>query len=151
MTHPDPSRSSRRGYSLVDTLIAAAILGIGVSAAATLTLGMNTQDEISWRVSRGTALLENAATLYGLGLAPATVIDLLPTDPSVTVSFGSPAEETVEGLSMQAVDISATVTTADDTGSWTAGSWTGGGNASPTIRTLTVRAYRSVFQLVPDP
>ena len=52
-----------------DVLIASAILGIGVSAAASLTLTMNTQEDLSWRVTRGLNLAENAAVVFGLGLS----------------------------------------------------------------------------------
>ena len=132
-------------------MIAATIIGIAVSAACSLTLGMNTQDEIAWRASRGTALLENATALYALGLEPATVLNLLPADPNAEVSFGEEAAETIEGLQLQAVDVSVTTTTADDTGSWTARSWTGGGDSTPPTRTTNARVYRSPFQLVPFP
>jgi type II secretory pathway pseudopilin PulG len=145
------SSFSRRGYSLADTLIAAAILGIAVSAASSLSLGMNTQDEIAWRVSRGNALLENACALYGLGLTTAQVSALLPTDPQASVSFGTQASETISGLQLQAVDVTLTIQSTDDTGSWTPGSWTGGGDSSPTSRTATLRVYRSPLQLVPFP
>lgn len=140
---------SCRGYSLADTMVAAAIVGIAVSAACSLTLGMNTQDEIAWRVSRGTCVLENAGALYALGLEPDLAVELLPPDPNAVVSFGEPGAETVSGLEFQAVDVSVTTTTADDTGSWTAGSWSGGGNSTPPQRTTSVRVYRSPVQLVP--
>lgn len=143
--------SRTEGYSLVDTLIAATILGIGLSAACSLTLGMATQDEIAWRVSRGTALLEGASGLYGLGLSTAQVSAVLPRDPQATLTLGTQASETISGLQLQAVDVSVTVTTTDNTGSWTAGRWTGGGNASATQRTNTARVYRSPLQLKPFP
>jgi type II secretory pathway pseudopilin PulG len=142
-------RPGHAGYSLVDTLVAATILGIAVSAACSLTLGMNTQEEISWRVSRGTALLENATALYGLGLEPATVLSLLPTDSVAEVSFGDEAAETISGLQLEAVNVSVTTTTVDDTGSWTARAWTGGGDSSPKVRTTLARVYRAAFQLTP--
>ena len=140
-----------RGYSLADTMVAPTIIGIAVSAACSLTLGINTQEEIAWRVSRGTALLENATALYALGLEPATVLNLLPPDPNAEASFGEEAAETISGLQFQAVDVSVTTTTADDTGSWTPRSWTGGGDSTPPSRATTARVYRSPFQLVPFP
>jgi Tfp pilus assembly protein PilV len=146
-----PRSARRRGYSLADTLVAASILAIGVGAAASLTLSMDTQDEIAWRVSRGTALLEAAATLHGMGLAPGTIAAVLPPDAETALSFGTVEAETVAGLELEAVDVTATTRTTDDTGSWTPGSWTGGGGATPVTRTTTVRAYRSLFQVGPHP
>ena len=144
-------RTSPAGYSLVDTLIAATILSIAVSAGCSLTLGMNTQDEISWRVSRGMTVLENATALYGMGLSPDSVADLLPPDPVAEVEFGTEEEETVSGLELQAVDVTVTTRTVDDTGSWTPGAWTGGGDSTARYRSLTAKVYRSPFQLQAAP
>jgi type II secretory pathway pseudopilin PulG len=141
----------KAGYSLVDTMIAATILAIAVGAACSLTLGMNTEDEIAWRVSRGMTLLDNATALYGLGLSPDTISRVLPTDSLAAVSFGTEASETVSDLQLQAVDVSVTIRTVDDTGSWTPGAWTGGGDASEKARVVTARVYRSSFQLAPAP
>jgi len=135
----------------VDTLVAASILGLAASAAASLTLSMNTQDEIGWRVTRGTALLEGAATLHGLGLSPATISAVLPRDADTSLTFGTPATETVVGLELEGLDITASTRATDDTGSWSPGSWTGGGNATPVTRTTVVRAYRSLFQTGTNP
>lgn len=143
--------AGRGGYSLVDTLIAATILGIALSAACSLTLGMSTQEEIGWRVSRGTALLDGACALYGLGLTTAQAAAVLPTDPQAAVTYGAQASETISGLQMQAVDVSVTITTTNGGTSWTPGAWTGGGDLTARQRTTTLRVYRSPFQLKPFP
>jgi len=140
-----------RGYSLADTMIAAAITWDRGQRRLQLDPRNERSEEIAWRVSRGTSLLENATALYALGLEPATVLNILPADPNAEVTFGEEAAETISGLELQAVDVSVTTTTADDTGSWTAGSWTGGGNSTPPTRTTTAKVYRSPFQLVAVP
>lgn len=149
-----PTLAPRRnaGVCLADVLIASVILTAGVLAAASLAFSMNTQEEISARVARGTAMAESAAALYSLGLAPATVLQLLPTDPILSLSAGTESAETVSGdLNLRFVEFTVTINTVDDVGSWSAGYWTGGGNsASPRQRTLTVRAYRSSHQLRND-
>ena len=65
------------------------------------------------------------------------------------ISFANESTETVNGgLVMQATDVTVTITTIDDVGSWNAGTWTGGGSgAAAKTRSTTVRAYRSPLQL----
>lgn len=145
-----PRRTS--GASLPDVLIASVILGIGALAAASLSFSMITQEEIAARVSRGNAMVENAAELYGLGLNASAVLDLMPTDPCITLSAGTEGTETVgTDLTLRYVEFTATITTVDDVGSWSPGYWTGGGDgAAARTRTVTVRAYRSSHQLRND-
>lgn len=146
-THPF-KRKRNKGYSLADVLVASAILGVGVSAAASLTLTMNTQEDMSWRVTRGLNLAENAAALYGLGLAPSDVIAYLPTDPDTTVTVQvAEANETVQEMSFKSATFRASIQPVRDEGSWSAGKWTGGSQATIPTRTLDLKAYRSNLQI----
>lgn len=71
-------------YTLIEVLVAAALLMIGVAAAAALAVATITQEEINARVARCLNHHEQAARLYQLGLDPAAAVALLPPDPAVT-------------------------------------------------------------------
>lgn len=86
------ARSSSAGYTIVEALVAAAILVIGMAAAASLALTMVSQEEGSARVARAINLQEQAAHLYQLGLSTNTIASILPVDSgvsSITFSFSS--------------------------------------------------------------
>jgi len=74
---------ARRGYTLIEALMASAILMIGVGAAASMSLTMVTQEEINERTVRSMNHLENAASLYRMGVDPADIVALLPADPVI--------------------------------------------------------------------
>lgn len=74
-----PSRRSGAGaYSLIEVLIAAGILLTGIAAVAMMANTMFQQEEANGRITRGLNLQEQAATLWQLGLSPATVTNILP-------------------------------------------------------------------------
>ncbi len=147
---PTPLHRRQNASSLADVLVACVILGMGVAAATSLTLSMNTQEEIAWRVSRGANQLENAAAVFNLGIDASAVPSLLPPDPAVSISAGTEITEDVSGFLLRAATFTATVTSVDDNGSWSAGSWTGGSDGAPVTRTMSARAYRSNHQLRMD-
>jgi hypothetical protein len=134
-------------YTLVEALVAAAILLVAVSAAAVLTLSTLTQEAINLRVARCVNLHEQAMRLYQLGLEPSTVNALLPPDPAVT-------NEPV--FSVQAVAISGlgTVERADSTmtfsttpgGDWTPGTWNMGESSATALRSHTLTVFRPALR-----
>ncbi len=76
-----PSRSTCSGifaYSLIEVLIAAAILVIGISAAAILANALLVQEESNGFALRAFNTQEQAARLWQLGLSPATITNILP-------------------------------------------------------------------------
>ncbi|CAN5408096.1 hypothetical protein BH09VER1_BH09VER1_09830 [soil metagenome] len=78
------------GYTIVEALVAAAILVIGVAAAASLALTMVSQEESNARVARAINLQEQAARLYQLGMSPAGVAAILPADSGVaSITFAT--------------------------------------------------------------
>lgn len=127
------------GYSLIEVLVASAILLIGISAAASFSLTMTTQEELNYRLSRGVNLLENIAQLYQLGLDQAAIGRIIPPEPAVTtpVSFSAFNEANLEG-----VTITVTVDSVADEGDWSAGEWTGGSQSAPAQRAFSARAFR---------
>lgn len=84
MTRFRPTRLARKAYTLVEALIAAAILVIGVAAAASLALSMVAQEEANSRVMRAINLQEQATRLYQLGLSSSTITAILPADSGVS-------------------------------------------------------------------
>lgn len=72
-----------KGYTLVETLVAAGILVVAIGAAAALAVTMTAFEEGNATVSRAFNYQEQAARLYRLGFTPDEVIALLPPESSV--------------------------------------------------------------------
>lgn len=90
---------SPRGYSLIEVLVASAILMIGVAAATSMTVVLNKQEEVNLQITRGTARLETAARLFQMGLSPSQVVALLPADADGgSVTFGAVTSVSVSGV-----------------------------------------------------
>lgn len=70
-------------YTIIEVLVAAAILMVAVCAAAAIALATVTQEEINARAARCLNLHEQAVRLYQLGLDPAIASAILPPDSSV--------------------------------------------------------------------
>ncbi len=77
-----PSR--RAAYTIVEALVAAGILVMGIGAAAALAITMVAQEEANARVARALNLQEQAGRLYHLGLTPAEIAAILPPEPNVS-------------------------------------------------------------------
>ena len=88
----------RGGYTIVEALVAAAILVIGVAAAASLAFTMVSQEEGNARVARAINLQEQAARLYQLGLSPTAIAAILPADSGVTSITFNTANTVVAGV-----------------------------------------------------
>ncbi len=96
-------RRASAGYTIVEALVAAAILVIGVAAAASLSLTMVSQEEGNARVARAINLQEQAARLYQLGLSSSTITSILPTDSgvaSITFAAAVPTGQNVGSVDM---------------------------------------------------
>lgn len=112
--------SSLAAYSLIEVLVASAILMIAVTAAAALALATVTQEEINTRVARCINLHEQAVRLYQLGLGNTTIAAILPRDPAVLdyPDFSAPASVSITGLgTVEQVNSTLTFTTSDAAGS----------------------------------
>jgi len=88
-----------RGFSLVEAMMAAAIIAIGLTAAASLVGALMAKEELNSVSLRAANLHEQAIMLYRLGLSPARIREILPetcVDSSASsgafgLTFGSPA------------------------------------------------------------
>ena len=65
-------------YSLIEVLIAGAVLAIGIAAAALLTNSMLIQEEANTDLTRALNVQERVAKLYHLGLATNAITNVLP-------------------------------------------------------------------------
>ena len=83
-------RPARGGYSLIEVLIASAVLLIGISAAAVMIGAISTQETTDARVAQALNMQEQAGRLWQLGLTPATVTNILPAK----CSAGNPSDTT---------------------------------------------------------
>jgi len=69
---------SAKGYSLVEVMVAAAIVAVGLTAAAVLASTLMQQQELNAVTLRAANLQEQAAKLYRLDLRPDEIYRLLP-------------------------------------------------------------------------
>lgn len=80
---------NQRGYSLVEVMIAAAIIAVGLTAAAVLVGSLMNQQESNAASLRAANLQEQAVRLYRLDLSPGLILDLLPEATSSDLSPAS--------------------------------------------------------------
>ena len=90
----------RNAFSLVEALMAAAIVAIGLTAAASLVGALMAREEVNTVSLRAANLQEQAVMLYRLGLSSERILEILPEPCSATtspsagafgLSFGSPS------------------------------------------------------------
>ena len=81
----------KNGFSLIEALIAAGIVAIGLTAAASLVGALMAKEELNSVSLRAANLHEQAIALYRLGLSPARIREILPETCSES---GTPAAGT---------------------------------------------------------
>jgi prepilin-type N-terminal cleavage/methylation domain-containing protein len=100
-----------RGYSLVEVMVAAAIVAVGLTAAAVLIGTLMQQEELNAATLRAANLQEQAVKLYRLDLSPTDIVDLLPEN-SARIALGTVPPEGVYGFSFSR-DAETVLTSAD--------------------------------------
>jgi len=93
------------GYTIIEVLVASAVLLIAIAAAAALALTMVAQEETNAHVARALNLQEQAGKLYQLGLNQDEVVAILPPEPNVVSLTFNASSVAVSGV--------GTVETAD--------------------------------------
>lgn len=133
-----------RAYTIVEALVASSILLIGISAAASMSLTLLTQEEINERSVKAFNYLDNAARLYQLGVPAGQIESILPDEPVITSLSNSNSVAAVPGLgNVNLLTLTVTYTPAGAT----AGNdpddpdWTGGNK--DTTRSASVSVIRS--------
>jgi prepilin-type N-terminal cleavage/methylation domain-containing protein len=81
-----------RGYSLVEVMVAAAVIAIGLTASAVLVGTLTQQEEVNAAALRAANLQEQAVRLYRLDVDTALITALLPESSTYSVSF-TPAND----------------------------------------------------------
>jgi prepilin-type N-terminal cleavage/methylation domain-containing protein len=66
------------GYSLVEVLVAAAVVAVGLTAAAMLVSTLMQQQELNAATLRAANVQEQAAKLFRLDVSPALIREILP-------------------------------------------------------------------------
>lgn len=93
------------GYSLVEVMVAAAIVAVGLTAATVLVGTLMTQQEINAVSLRAANLQEQAIRLYRLDMPPEEIVALLPeatllgsvpTGGKYAIDFGTSTNNTFE-------------------------------------------------------
>ena len=82
----------KNAYSLIEVLIAGAILLVGIAAAAILSNALYTQEATDIRITQALNMQEQAARLWQLGLEKSTITNILPVKCS---SLASPPSDSI--------------------------------------------------------
>ena len=121
----------KAGYTLVEVVIAGAVIAVGMAGAASLSSTMMAQQELSWRVSVARNYQENIVRLWQLGLSPSEVMNLIPSasgNPKLSEVIGASPTLTATGQAdedsmgvMESAVCSFTVNTANVAGAGAGG------------------------------
>lgn len=120
-----PRRITRAAYTLIEVLAASAVIGVGMTAAVSLSSTLMIQEELSWRVAVVRNHQENMLRLWQLGLNHDGVMNIMPSQADSTmlnqVMFLSPklvvsgTSTSPSGLgSMETASVSASVNVSLD-------------------------------------
>ncbi len=88
----------QHGYTIIEVLVASAVLLIGIAASAALALTMAAQEEANSQVARALNIQEQAGKLYQLGLSQDEINAILPPEPNVVSLIFSASSATVNGI-----------------------------------------------------
>ncbi len=72
--------NARAAFSIIETMVAAAVVAVGLTAAAVLAASIMAQQERDTATLRAANLQEQAVRLYRMDLSHALILSLLPED-----------------------------------------------------------------------
>lgn len=133
------ARRAPRGYTLIETLAAAAIISMSATALVSLSSTLMLQEELAQRVSITRNYQENTVRLWQLGLSTAQITALMPALAQNTVlqqaMYTSPTLvesglTTVNGVVMETLLCTAVINSSQNPATKTAGA------------SFTITAYR---------
>jgi prepilin-type N-terminal cleavage/methylation domain-containing protein len=87
-----------KGFSIAEVMVAAAVLAVGLTAAAMLVGALIRQEEANAASFRASNLQEQAVKLYRLDLKPNDIVNLLPEN-STRIALGAVPPVGVYGFS----------------------------------------------------
>jgi Tfp pilus assembly protein PilV len=136
-------RKHSGGYSLLEVLIAATVLMVGVAAAGFLALASVTQEEMSARISRALNQQEQAARLFQLGMSPSEISALLPPDPAILSLTFTVNVTNVPGVGpVEEAECVIVFKPVDEGDAWAPFTWTAGRSDSTPSRTNSITVLR---------
>lgn len=123
------------GYTLVEVLVAAALLVIVVAGASAMALTLVAQEEMNARIARVQNHQEQLARLYQIGLSTADCLYLIPSEPAI-VSPPVAVESLVDFENVGVIEkaVWTVVYRPNDPASWLVN--------STATRSRTIEAYR---------
>lgn len=137
-------RQLSSGYTLIEVLVATAVVTVSMAAAISLSSSMVIQEELAWRTAITRNYQENMARLWQLGLSPAGITAIMPTqansDKLQEAIYGDPTivqtdVVDIAGMGkMQKAVIQAFVNVSSESGTEI--------NGSDSATAFTITAYR---------
>ncbi len=141
-------RRKKNGYTLVEVLVASALLGLAIGGAVSLSATMNVQNVAALTSAVAQNYQDNASRLWQVGLTPSEALNVLPhvtdnadlqdaivpagTAPGQQVTFGTAGTTTLANSMGTLESIPCTVTIRSP--------------VSTTNRTLTLQVYRPTIR-----
>ena len=134
------------GYTLVEVLASAVVIGMGLAAAVSLSSTVMLQEEMSWRVSVALNYQENASRVWQLGFEPTEITGangLMPMNPYMNqlmiaannaVTFVNPGTDYTDPTAGDLEETTSTATVKNYSSAATNGSTTVTRIFRPTIR-----------------
>ena len=120
-------RSTAQGYSLIEVVIAGAVLMMAIAAVTAMALMTVAQQETNVRISQAINYQEQAARLYQLGLSPTTILSILPPEPGVSLTFQNATTGAIgEVNGMERIECVMEFQPNPTTSNWSEGHWVGG-------------------------
>lgn len=134
------NENSTEGYSLIEVMIAAAVLMVAIAGAGAMALSVITQQETNAVIARAIGYQEQAARLYQIGLAPSTISAILPAEPAlVSLTFQNLTTPALAGVgSMERAECVMVFRPSPATSSWSVGTWNPGDATKQVTNSLTV-------------
>ncbi len=144
MNRPTDKPVFRQAYTIVEALVSSSILLIGISAAASMSLTLLTQEEINERSVKVFNHLDNAARLYQLGVPVSEIEAILPEEPALTSLSDSSSTVTVAGIGdidVHTLTVTYKPNAASVKNNPSKEEWTGGDDT--TTRSASVSVFRA--------
>jgi len=135
-----------KGYTLVEVLASAVVIGMGMAAAVSLSSTVMLQEEMAWRVSVALNYQENASRVWQLGFEPAEITGangIMPMNPYMNqlmvaannaVTVVNPSTDLSDPTAGDLEETTTTTTVRNFSSSATNGSTTVTSIFRPTIR-----------------
>ena len=131
------------GYTLIEVLVAAGLLLLVVGAAASLSLSITSQEELSARAAIALNQQEQAARLWRLGLDETAISAILPPTPMVTDLDFSETTTNYSGIgTLQLAVCTISFQLTPNAGNWNPLSWTAGSSEDQPERTNSIILLR---------